>query len=175
MKRLLILLMVTFSPWLLADERTIELVDGSRIKGELVSLQNGKYTVRTESLGTVTLNQSQIVNISSGTPTNTDSRTPTKSVVKSRTSTESDSDANSGTSTKDTISAIQGTIAADAGLMRDILKLQNDPDMQAVIADPEIMKAVQELDLESLARNPKIKALMNNATMREIQAQSGKQ
>jgi len=173
MKTLLILLIATFSPWLLADERIIELVDGSRIKGELVSLQNGKYTVRTESLGTVMLNQSQIVNISSGTPTNADSGTPKKS-VKSGTSTKPDSDANFGTSTKETISAIQGALAAHTGLMKHILKLQNDPDMHAVIADPEILKAVQELDLESLARNPKIKALMNNDTMKDIQARSGK-
>lgn len=174
MKTLLILLVATFSPWLLADDRIIELVDGSRIKGDLVSLQNGKYTVHTESLGTVTLNQSQIVNISSGTSRNADSGTPMNS-VKSGTPTKSDSDSNSRTVTKDAVSAIQSTIAADAGLTKDILKLQNDPDMQAVIADPEIMKAVQELDLEWLARNPKIKALMNNATMKDIRAQTGKQ
>src|SRR5258708_17322427 len=42
---------------------TIELKDGSRIEGEIQSIENGVYTVLSPSIGTVHIAQSSIVRI----------------------------------------------------------------------------------------------------------------
>jgi hypothetical protein len=39
--------------------------------------------------------------------------------------------------------------------------------MQAVLSDPELMRAIQSFDLEALQNNPKIQQLMNNSTVRK--------
>lgn len=53
--------------------------------------------------------------------------------------------------------------------MNSIRALQNDPDMQAILADPEIMQAVQSFDLTALRNNPKIIKLMQNSKIQSIQ------
>ena len=65
--------------------------------------------------------------------------------------------------------SIQSSISSNAGLMTTILQLQNDPDLQAVLNDPELMMAIQEFDLEALQNNPKIQKLMLNPTVKSIQ------
>ena len=64
--------------------------------------------------------------------------------------------------------SLQSSITGDPGMMASILALQNDPDMQAVLSDPELMRAIQSFDLEALQNNPKIQQLMNNSTVRKI-------
>jgi hypothetical protein len=67
------------------------------------------------------------------------------------------------------IGRIQSSMMSNPGVMSSIFELQNDPAMQAVLADPEVMQAIQSFDLEALARNPKIKALMNDPRLKRIQ------
>jgi len=66
------------------------------------------------------------------------------------------------------VQSLQSSITGDPGMMASILALQNDPDMQAVLSDPELMRAIQSFDLEALQNNPKIQQLMNNSTVRKI-------
>ena len=65
------------------------------------------------------------------------------------------------------VQSLQSSITSDPGMMASILALQNDPDMQAVLSDPELMRAIQSFDLEALQNNPKIQQLMNNSTVRK--------
>jgi hypothetical protein len=64
---------------------------------------------------------------------------------------------------------MQSSISSDPGMMTSILQLQNDPDMQAVLSDPELMRAIQSFDLQALQNNPKIQKLMRNSTVQNIQ------
>ena len=48
------------------------------------------------------------------------------------------------------------------------MSLQSDPQIQAVLNDPTIMKAIQEGDFTSLLGNPKIQALENNGHVKEL-------
>lgn len=146
MRRLLFLLFISVSCTVAAAEQLIELNDGTRLRGEVVSLSGGIYTIRSSSLGDVKVAQSRVVSISNGSATG-GGVTP---------------------SANDAIQSIQSSIATNPGLVSKILRLQSDPEMQAVLSDPEVMRAVQSFDLEALSRNPKIQALMQNPTVREI-------
>lgn len=130
---------------------TVHLTDGSSVKGEVESLSGGVYVIQTESLGRITVLASRVRSI-----TNT-SRAP------------SGSGGVSSTGAASPIESIQASIAGNPGLISSVMQLQSDPQMQAVLADPELMRAVQSFDLETLRNHPKIRALMNNPGVRRIQ------
>jgi hypothetical protein len=67
------------------------------------------------------------------------------------------------------VQSLQSSISSDPGMMTSILQLQNYPDMQAALSDPELMRAIQSFDLEALQNNPKIQQLMRTSTARSIQ------
>ena len=135
-----------------AAERVIKLVDGSEIRGNVVAMANDSFTVKTRLLGTLTIKASQIVSMAKpgAAPGPAGART-------SR-------DKNGA------IASIQSGIVGNTALMSDILRLQNDPQIKAVLNDPHLMKAVQNMDFEKLAKDPRIKALMNNPTVKDIQS-----
>ena len=133
-------------------EMEIILKDGSRIRGEVLSMQNGLYEVRAESIGTIQLGSSQIQSMTTiAVPIPGDS-----------------SSADTSVSSQSAVDSIKSSIMNSPGVMSILMALQNDPQMKAVLADPEIMRAVQNLDLQTLSNNPKIKALIDNAKIKHI-------
>ncbi len=134
-----------------AIAETIVLNDGSTIQGKVLSMNNGQYQVQTRSLGVVNLPQNQVRSISNG--------------GSSAPSTTQSADQGGASA----LQSMQTTMTNDPGIMSSILQLQNDPDMQAVLSDPEVMRAVQSFDLQALSNNPKIKKLMQNSEVKRIQ------
>lgn len=63
---------------------------------------------------------------------------------------------------------LQERMLADPGIMALILALQNDPDMQALLADPKVLAAAQAGDIGALLSDPRIQKLMNDPRVREI-------
>ena len=134
---------------------TIELKDGSRIEGEIKGIENGVYTVVSPSLGTLHVAQSNIVRIVySGDASNapgSSAKSPARDDAMSR-----------------DVQDLQTRLAQDPAAMQSIMSLQNDPQIQAVLSDPVIMKAVQEGDFMSLLTNPKIQALESNEHLKQL-------
>jgi hypothetical protein len=135
-------------------EKEVLLKDGSRLRGEVQSMNNGVYEIRTESLGTIKLSSQKIESITPISSTSALTTTPPA--------------APAGVS-QSTFQALQASMTNNAAIMSTIMELQNDPQMKAILADPEVMRAVQNFDFDALASNPKIKALMNNSRVRSIQ------
>src|SRR5271169_2617239 len=126
------------------EVRVIELTDGSIITGEVSSLNNGVYIIKSESLGTIKLEESKI------------------RAIRSKSS-----DTNASPSQK--TSGLQEKMLSDKEIMGLILSLQNDPDFKKALEDPVIMKAVNNGDISALTANPEFMKLLNNATVKEIQ------
>ncbi len=131
----------------------IELVDGGIILGEIISHSHGNYIVRSNSLGTVKINESQIrvIRLTSGSSTE-------KEIVNSP-----------GQSVSPDIQNLQTSMMNNKEVMGLVMSLQNDPEMQALLKDPDLMAAVQSGDISSLMSNPKFVKLLNNAKIKEIQ------
>ncbi len=53
-------------------------------------------------------------------------------------------------------------------IMDALRALQNDPDLQKILQDPEIMKAVQTGDIAALMRNPEFMKLLNKQSVQDI-------
>jgi hypothetical protein len=63
---------------------------------------------------------------------------------------------------------IQQQLLNDADTMELIKALQNDSEIQAILNDPQLLKAVTAGDVQALMNNPKFKALVENPKIREI-------
>ncbi|UCB49313.1 MAG: hypothetical protein JSW56_19790 [Deltaproteobacteria bacterium] len=121
--------------------KEFELKDGSVIYGEIVSFSGGTFTLRSKSFGTVEIDESKIRAIRSRVPVG---------------------------GKGDQIQQLQQRIMSDEEVVQMILSLQNDPDVQKILQDPEIMKAVNSGDINALLSNPKFMKLLENPTIQDI-------
>jgi hypothetical protein len=127
-----------------AEMREIELNDGSVIAGDIISLSDGIYTVRSASLGTLRIEASRISAI----------RAPGATTLQNNSSSQVDS--------------LRNEMLSDAEIMNAIRTLQNDPDVQKILQDPEIIKAIREGDIGALMRNPEFMKLLDKQSIRDI-------
>lgn len=134
---------------------TIELKDGSHIQGDVQSIERGVYTIKSSSLGTVRIPQENVAKIVYDGSSNRDNS------------------ANLADETTRQVVQIQQRLAQDPDAMKEVMNLQSDPQIQAILNDPAIMQAVEKGDFMSLLGNDKIKALENNARVRQLLEQQG--
>ena len=142
-----------FSTAITADQRRILLEDGTELVGEILSMRNGSYTIRTKTLGTLTVSDRQIRQMTSRS-------NPSSNAVTSGSSL--------GNPSQLGVQALQERMSSDRPMLQQIMALQNSPEMKAVLSDPEVMSAIERLDFDTLANHPKIIRLMNNQGVKSI-------
>jgi hypothetical protein len=147
--------------------REIELVDGSLLRAEILSMDGKVYRFRSDTLGTIEVPEYQVKAI----------RSPEESLVRPQITLEpTPSTASpSPTISLPTPSAndLEQTLSQNPAAMSKIISLQNDPLMQQILSDENTMRAVQAGDLGALLNDPKVRALMNHPTVRELSDQYG--
>lgn len=136
----------------------IQLTDGSMISGEIISFREGVYTLQSDSLGTIKIDESQIKLIrmdSHGTapwqPANT-----------------------SNDSVDNTIQTLQKSMTQNPQIMEMIQTLQNDPEIQSLIQDKDIMEAVTAGDINTLMSDPEFIKIFENPSIQQIQKEVAK-
>jgi hypothetical protein len=132
--------------------RDFEMHDGSVLTAEILSLRGGVYTLKSPSLGTITLDAAKVRAIRSHTVIDTPPapELPPPSAVNAQ------------------IQQLQQVIQGDPALMQLLTSLLADPEIQSVLTDPAVMQAVQANDLSTLMAHPKVMQLLNHPTMRDI-------
>ena len=131
----------------------IELVDGGIIFGEIISKSDGVYVVKSDSLGTLKVKESEIRIIRVGS---------TGAMEKEIVSTPRGAAASE-------IQSLQQAMMNNDEVMGLVMSLQKNPKMQELLKDPGFMKAVSAGDISSLMANPKFIELLNNPEIKEIQ------
>ena len=131
----------------------IGLIDGSTIYGEILSFNDGSYTVKSSSLGTIKVAESDIreIRVQSANTKNREYASPGNSSISPE------------------VQALQTFMQNNQEIMAIIFSLQNDPDFQEIINDPVILNAVNSGDITALISNPKFMSLLNNHKIQEIQ------
>ena len=135
---------------LAAEVATIELADGSTLRGELLSLKGGTYEIKTQSLGVLRIPQNDVTLVS----------------YKANGATAQGSGAVSPDSAA--ITNLQQQMVGNPETLSLIMGLGEDPAIQAVISDPEIKAAIARGDFEMLMAHPKIQQMMRHPTVRKI-------
>jgi hypothetical protein len=64
---------------------------------------------------------------------------------------------------------LQEQMLQDEGVMALIGALQEDPEMQALLNDPAVQRAVQSGDINALLNNPAFMKLLTNPRVKEIE------
>jgi len=148
------LIFMTFSSHLFAGQFSeIELVDGGIIRGEIVSKSDGVYVVKSDSLGTLKIKESEIriIRVGSAGVTEKEIVSPPKGASASE------------------IESLQQSMMNNDEVMGLVMSLQKNPKMQELLKDPAFMKAISAGDISTLMANPKFIELLNNPEIKEIQ------
>lgn len=151
---MLSLLLFTLSAVGLAagEIRDIELKDGSVIVGEVQSLAGGVYTIRTESLGTIRIDDSRVQSIR---PRNQASPSLSPGVGSQ-------------------MRSIEDRMRADEEIMNNIRSLKDDPAFHKILEDPALLDAVTRGDVETLMADPTFLQLMQSPAVQDIQKKMAK-
>ena len=164
------LLFSFFTPLAFAGStKQIALKDGSVIKGELVSFENGIYTIQTDNLGQLQLPEANVLSVANETIA---AQAPQVAAQ-----------AGSAPNFSNKVSTMQNQIMADPQAMQAVQAMAEDPEIAAMISDPDFVKqltaAVSNNNVESVAGDPKIQQLMSNpkmqALIQQLQADSESQ
>ncbi len=139
------------------DVMDFELTDGTVIHGRLESFVNGRYTIKSKTLGKVKISESKVRLIRMGDGSGVTENSPRPSAAPS------------GADVQGLVTQMQG----NEEIMALIGALKDDPEMQAVINDPQVLKAISAGDFSALMANPKFMELLNNPKVREIQKKMG--
>lgn len=141
------------SPSLSADDMSrLELTDGSIIVGEVLGMSGGVYSVRSPTLGTISIESSRIRSLSNADP----AATPVASL------------ANPGARYGADIDALQRQMVGNPDLMQMIVGLQNDAALQRAMADPELMALISSGNIDALRQHPSFLELMSHPGIRGI-------
>ncbi len=153
-------LFIISSTALAGTPKILTLKDGSIIHGQVIGMEDGKYTIESPLTGTMHIAEDQIVSISA-----LNQETPPTPVASNP----------PPSAPKDNVTAAQNKILANPDAMQDIQTLASDPEVMAIISDPAFMVAVQTRDPATIQANPRTKQLMENpkikALIEKLQAQ----
>lgn len=133
------------------EVKEIVLKDNSVITGEVVSLNNGIYTVKSDILGTIKLEESKV------------------RVIRERSAPPSVALSTNSSATTNEVKSLQEKMMSDKEVMSLIQSLQDDPEFKKLMEDPGFMKAVNAGDVAALSADPRFVKLLSNPTVREIQ------
>ncbi|MDD5155994.1 MAG: hypothetical protein PHF11_05905 [Candidatus Omnitrophica bacterium] len=145
-----------------AQKSRIELIDGTVIQGEIISLDKGVYTVNTGSLGAIKIDMSKIRRIETKDIASAAAKTPSQAASVSA------PEANEAIRTE--MDRVKSKITSDPELMKSLAGLAQDQQFQDVLKDPEISNALKSHDIRTLMKNEKFTGILNNRKLQEIQS-----
>jgi hypothetical protein len=136
----------------------IVLTDGSVVYGEIRSVSGGVYTIESSTMGVMKIDQSKIREIRFGV----------QGVDRQASENIPKTDMNSE------LQAIQKSILGNRDILNIILTLQDDPEFQKILNDPDVMNSVLAGDVQGLMANPRFLKLLNHPKVKEIQGKMAK-
>ena len=131
----------------------IKLLDGSVIQAEIISFSNGVYKLRSESLGTISVAEDRVQSIR-----------PNKSQISGTPAQLETADPPVGQK----VQGLQQKLTSDPKTMEMLLDLRKNPSMIGVLNDKDLMRAIQQGNLSTVIKNPKIQKLMKSKAVGDV-------
>jgi hypothetical protein len=142
------------APVFSAELNDIVLEDGSIIRAEVISFQNGKYTLRSESIGVVTIDSSQVSQILRHKANQ--SQAPLFS--------------SSPEMFQANVEKAQTMLMKDPEAMQVVASMASDPNFKELLDDPASVAALKSGDMAALLKNPRFLAIMQDPKMQDMAA-----
>ena len=104
----------------------VQLIDGSVIRGDIISSHGGVYTLKSKTCGTIKIEESKIraIRFKNSLGVNAKERATTTDSPGAQ------------------VQLLQQLLMGDQEILPMILSLLNDPDIQGILEDPSIIEAV---------------------------------
>jgi hypothetical protein len=162
--------------------REVELIDGSVLRAHVLSMDGKTYRLRSETLGEFDIPEYRVkaIRTPQGRSISAQSRNMATAISPSRSEAEPTTPDNppiplsSPPATIPSTGDLQQALSQDPAAMGKVLSLQNDPLVQDILGDANLMQTIHSGNLGALLNDPKIRALMNHPTVRELGGQYGR-
>ncbi|WP_295881118.1 hypothetical protein [uncultured Thiohalocapsa sp.] len=132
------------------DLTRFELDDGSVIVGEALGLAGGVYRIRTPALGEIDVEAARIRR------------------MERATAAAGGGAGAGGGDYSDQLQGIQRSLVGDPDIMQSIIALQQDPQLQRVLQDPELIGLITSGNVQALREHEGFGGLMSNPGIRAI-------
>ena len=161
MKKYLLTFILTITLFNLASAapktlKVITLKGGSSLKGEVIQLKDGIYTLDILDLGRMNIPESDILSITSS------------QVPGSQYSQPGENNHPQKEQIKNQVNQIQKDILSDPGLMIELQNIINDEEVQAMLSDPKLLNDILSYDPQRIQQNNSAQDLMQNEKMQEL-------
>ena len=144
--------------------RMIKLKDGSTLKGQVLKLEQGLYSIQTPQLGIIQIAESDVLSIQQG------SQNQAQPINTNQISSQD---------LQSQVNAVQQTILSNPEMMGQIELLLQNSEIQTLLSDPQLMNSIMSYDMTTIENNQNIQQLMQNPEMQQmiqaIQSQSNSQ
>ncbi len=129
----------------------IVLDDGSTFYGKFLAFDGDSYSIESPTLGTVRIPARKVTSfkVGSAAPETTDR--------------------GADAAFQEQMQNVEKQIAGNSQLMERIMALQNNPAVQAILGDEELMRAINSGDLTRLKNDPRIERLLQDPQLQSIQ------
>ena len=131
--------------------KVITLKDGSVIKGNVLQLTDGIYTLETDNLGKVNVAESEIVSIAAESTPALQATGDTASAAL-----------------KGQAQEIQTNLLSDPSIMAEIQNIMQDPEIRGVLSDPAFMNAIMSYDPKQIQQSEKTQYLLQNPKFQSL-------
>ena len=143
-----------------AEVSDIYLDDGSILRAEVISLQNGKYTLRSASMGEFTLESSRVSQIGR--------RQADQNLVPAAPAQVQQQSFGSPEAFQAKVASAQAAIMNDPEGMQAAMAMASDPDFRKLLEDPEAVAALKSGDMATLMKKPQFQAIMDDPKMQGL-------
>lgn len=136
--------------------------DGSKIRGELISVSHGMVVVKTTNMGTVKFPKSKIVKINKKKPQKSEYEKEKAALLDSKESLQPHDIAMQNQA------AMQYQMMQNQAMMAQIYALQTNPEFIQLMQDPQFLKDLQSGDMEVLMKNENFVKILNNPELKAM-------
>ncbi|MBF0486175.1 MAG: hypothetical protein HQL16_06650 [Candidatus Omnitrophica bacterium] len=145
----------------MSSSKIITLKDGTRINGQIMNLESGRYAIQSPSMGEVKIKEDDIISITSAdaaaAPTAPAPAMPqTVQPVKFK-----------GEYAQQ-MQAVQSEILSNPNAMAQIQELMSDPQIMEALKDPAFVAAIQSGDPNAVQSSPQFQKLLNDPKMQNM-------
>ena len=145
--------------------QTINLKDGTALKGHLSKVRNGFYTIETKHMGNVTIHEADLLSITLGA-------TPAPQSTQTGSSDQAPFPGGS-LQLPGQMGQMGQQLMSDPEIMGSVMSLMEDPEIMELLKDPSLMQAVMTMDPEKIQNNPAVQKLLQNPRMQAIINKAG--
>ncbi len=131
--------------------KTIQLKDGSMLKGEIIKFENSVYTIYTETFGEIEIEDANILSITSA-------QVPSAMVLPQ----QAQQNPLEGANINAQAQQIQNSIMSDPALMESMKNIAENEEIKSILSDPNLIKDIMTLDPKKIHDNKEVQQLMNN-------------